>query len=190
MIIKTEISGFVMAGGQSSRMGTDKAMLQFEGSTLLSRSIKLIRPFCTSVSVSGQNPDYGLFQLSVIPDIFPGSGPIGGIHSCLEHSSTDWNLVVGVDLPFLNEELIGFLIKNTTGFDCVIPRTPSGIEPLAGLYHHRILPIVTTQIQIGDFKLMHLLEKVNVNFIDCSPLIRKYPRLFTNLNHPEDYNTL
>lgn len=190
MIERTELSGFVLAGGKSSRMGTDKALLLFEDETLLRRAIRLMRPFCSLISVSGNNPEYMMYNLPIVPDVYPECGPLGGIHSCLEHSSADWNLIVGVDLPFLNEELITFLLENTAGFDCVIPRSLTGIEPLAGLYNRRILPEVTTQIQLGDLKLIHLLEKLNVNFLDCSRLIEKFPRLFTNLNHPEDYNRL
>lgn len=187
---KEEISGFILAGGRSSRMGTDKAMLLFDGEPLLARSINLIRPFCSDLAISGQNPEYRRFNLPVVPDAFKGIGPIAGIHSCLTHSVTDWNLIVGVDLPFLNSDLITFLLASRDDFDCVIPQSPSGIEPLAGLYHKRILTEIEKQVQRGDFKLMNLFEQLNVTFPDCSGLLRKYPRLFTNLNRPEDYKAI
>jgi molybdopterin-guanine dinucleotide biosynthesis protein A len=187
MIGKEEISGFILAGGKSSRMGTDKALLMFGGEPLLERAINQIRPFCRSVSVSGQNPEYRRFGVPLVSDVFSGSGPIAGIHACLTSSSTDWNLLVGVDLPFLNDALFRFLLDNADGYDCVIPRSRLGIEPLSGLYHRRSLPEVERQIHQGDFKLINLLQKLNVSFADCNSLILDFPRLFVNLNYPDDY---
>lgn len=184
------ISGFILAGGKSRRMGRDKALLVFEDETLLSRSASLIRPLCGLVSVSGKNMDYISYNLPIIPDIYPDCGPIGGIHSCLAHSSTDWNLMVAVDLPFLNAELFTCLIENSADFDCVIPKSSSGIEPLVGLYNRRILPALEMQLELGDFKMMNLLQTLNVNIVDCSGLIEKFPRLFTNVNNPEDFGTI
>lgn len=171
-------------------MGTDKAMLLFDGEPLLARSINLIRPFCSDLAISGQNPEYNNFSLPLVADTFQEIGPIAGIHSCLTHSATNWNLIVGVDLPFLNSDLITFLLASRDDFDCVIPQSPSGTEPLAGLYHKRILPEIEKQVQCGDFKLMNLLRKLNVCFADCSGLLIEFPRLFTNLNRPEDCKTL
>ncbi len=187
---KLELSGFILAGGKSKRMGKDKAFLTIQEEPMLKRAISLIQPFCQTVSISGQNPAYNVFKLSVIADTYPGCGPIAGIHSCLSYSSTDWNLIVGVDLPFLNEELINYLILNMGEFDCIIPESNSGIEPLAGLYNKQILPKVESQIQCGDFKLMNMLGKLNACFLDCNELVEKYPRLFANLNRPEDYHSI
>lgn len=187
---KSDISGFILAGGKSSRMGTDKALLMIKNEPLLKRIIRLIEPLCGSIAISGQNADYVKFNVKIIPDLYSDCGPIAGIHSSLKHSHSDWNLLVSVDVPFLNEKLIRNLISSTGEFDCIIPEHTSGVEPLIGLYHKRILPIVEEMIKNGDYKLMYMLSKLNVRYLDCNSLIHKYPRLFMNINRPEDYQSI
>jgi len=126
----------------------------------------------------------------MIPDLFLGFGSIAGIYTCLHHSSSDWNLLVGVDVPFVNEELIQYLISNTGEFDCIISEHTSGIEPLVGLYHKRALPVIEEMIKSGDYKLMNLLSKLNTRFVDCNGLVSRSPRLFMNINRPEDYQSI
>ena len=187
---KADISGFILAGGKSSRMGTDKALLWFQNEPLLKHMIRLIEPFCINVALSGQNTDYDRFNVNMVPDMFSGCGPIAGIYSSLYHSSTDLNLIISVDVPFVNEELIRYLILNFGEYDCIIPEHNSGVEPLVGLYHKRILPVLEEMIKNGDNKLMNLLAKLNTRFLSCNNLISKYPRLFMNINSPEDYHSI
>lgn len=187
---KSTISGFILAGGFSSRMGTDKALLKITGEPLLGRMIKIISPFCSNVAISGMKEDYLVFNTEMIADLVAGIGPISGIYSSLKFSNNDWNLLVSVDVPFFNAELAELLISNKDGFDCVIPKHDSGLEPLVGLYHKNVLPAVDEMIKNGDYKLMNLLSKLNACYLDCNFLIKKYPRLFMNLNRPEDFNSI
>jgi len=187
---KKKISGFILAGGKSSRMGTDKALLMFQNEPLLKHMIKLIEPFCQSVKISGQNIDYKYFNIEMVPDMFSGFGPIAGIYSSLYNSSSDWNLLVSVDVPFVNDELFRYLILNIGEFDCIIPEHTGGIEPLVGLYHKQALPVLKEMISCCDYKLMNLLRKLNTRFLDCNSLTKKYPRLFMNINRPEDYQSI
>lgn len=190
MIDKSTISGFILAGGLSTRMGSDKALLKIAGEPLLGRMINIIRPFCHRVAVSGMKEDYQVFSTEMIADLVAGIGPISGIYSSLKISNSEWNLLVSVDVPFLNKELLDLLILNKDGFDCVIPKHDSGLEPLVGLYHKNALPVVDEMIKNGDYKLMNLLSKLNTRYLDCNFLIKKYPRLFMNLNRPEDFNSI
>ncbi len=171
-------------------MGTDKALLQFQGEPLLKRMISLIEPFCDTLAISGQNPEYSVFNVSMIPDCFAGSGPISGLYSVLNSSSTEWNLVVSVDVPFVNDELISSLIASRLEYDCVVPKHIGGVEPLIAMYHKRCLPHIEEMISSGDFKLMNVLEKLNVRYLDCTDMEQKYPRLFYNLNHKKDFESL
>ncbi|MDP3434259.1 MAG: molybdenum cofactor guanylyltransferase [Bacteroidota bacterium] len=190
MKIKAAISGFILAGGKSERMGTDKALLLVQEETLLIRIKKLINPFCKTVEISGHNSDYSDFNIKMIPDLYPGIGPISGLISSLKHSSTEWNLLVSVDTPFINEELIQSLITQIGDYDCIIPEHDGGVEPLIGLYNRQILPQLEEIINQGDYKLMRLAAKLNTRYLDCRSLIQKYPRLFFNVNRPEDYNSI
>lgn len=190
MEVKSKLSGFVLAGGKSSRMGTDKALLVFQNEPLLGHMKKLIEPFCNQVFISGHNSEYAGFDAPLIPDVFPECGPISGLYSCLKFSSSEWNLIVSVDSPFVNEELFSLLDSHATGCDCVIPKHKSGVEPLLGIYNKKCLPVIEEMIHAGDFKLMNLLARLNTSYIDCNSLIHKYPRLFFNLNCLEDFQSI
>jgi molybdopterin-guanine dinucleotide biosynthesis protein A len=187
---KSKVSGFILAGGKSSRMGTDKSLLSIQNVPLLKRMIDLIDPFCFNVAVSGQNQEYSVFNVDLIPDLFDGCGPIAGLYSSLKYSSTEWNLIVSVDVPFVNEELISLLLAGAVRCDCVIPQHESGIEPLIAVYNKSSIPVIEEMIYSGDFKLMNLLTKLNTKYLDCNSLILKYPRIFLNLNRLEDFQSI
>lgn len=190
VILTSNISGFILAGGKSHRMGTDKALLVLQGKPLLEHMIGLIEPLCEKVFISGQNSDYISFGVGLIPDIYSDCGPIAGIFSALKYSVSDWNLVVSVDVPCVNDELFFFLISNIGEYDCIIPKHTSGVEPLIGLYHRRALPIIEKMIATGDYRLTNLLPKLNTRYLDCDDLIKTYPRLFMNINRMEDYQSI
>jgi molybdenum cofactor guanylyltransferase len=184
---ESNISGFVLAGGKSSRMGTDKALLMIQNETLLQRMISLIDPFCQKVFVSGQDPEYSVYQVEMIPDKNSGCGPIEGLYSSLRFSSTEWNLFISVDVPFISEELIRLLIMNASACDCVIPQHESGVEPLVAMYNRSCLPVIEEMIKTGNFKLQNLISVLHTKFLNCNDLILENPRLFHNLNRMEDF---
>jgi len=190
MANRINISGFILAGGKSRRMGTDKALLLFDGKPLLLHMISLVEPFCDNTAISGQNSDYSTFGLEMVPDLYSDCGPIAGVFSALTYSVSDWNLLVSVDVPFVNEELFLFLISNVGEYDCIIPTNSSGFEPLIGLYNRRTLPVIEEMIKSGDYRLTNLLSKLNTRYVDCNHLIEKYPRLFMNINRMEDYQSI
>ena len=103
--MSVRISGFILAGGKSSRMGTDKVLLVFQEKPLIKHMIGLIRSMCDMVAISGQNSDYTSFGIELVPDLNSDCGPIAGIFSALKYSVSDWNLFISVDVPFVNDEL-------------------------------------------------------------------------------------
>ncbi len=187
---KSDVSGFILAGGKSSRMGTDKALLTFQDKPLLQYMIELIAPFCDNLAISGHNSDYSTFCIEMVPDLYPDCGPIAGIFSSLKYSDSDWNLLVSVDVPFSNDELFQSLISSIGDYDCIIPQHTSGVEPLIGLYNKRTLTVIEEMIKSGDYRLTNLLSKLNTCYMDCNNLIKKYPRLFMNINRMEDYQSI
>jgi len=184
---KNHITGFILAGGKSTRMGTDKAMLNFRGKPLLKHMFDVIRPHCGKVFISGDKPDYGSLGIAMVSDIYPGIGPVSGIFSALKYSETDWNIVISVDSPMINNELLEYLISNTDSYECVVPKHEAGMEPLIALYSKQILPTLEIMIGTGNYKMKNILTQVKTNALDCQPLLEKYPNLFMNLNRMEDY---
>jgi molybdopterin-guanine dinucleotide biosynthesis protein A len=176
MSASTEISGFVLAGGRSSRLGRDKALLPWppnasegeESQTLLQHSIGRLQPVCSSVAICANRDDLP-FAGTILPDALPGSGPLGGIVAALEHSNTDWNLMLAVDLPFLSVEVLHALVATAclaAAVDasrpplvCFVPQVDGLPQPLCGLYHRALAPRLRQSLEAGKFKVMAALEE-------------------------------
>ena len=181
-----EITTIILAGGLSKRMGTDKALLELDGKTLLERAIDLCKTFSSELLISSNHQAHTTFGYPVIKDEIKNCGPIGGIFSCLKHSSNDWNFVMSVDTPFIQKDFIDFLKEETRNFEAVVPVHEGKKEPLIAFYHKSTLPETRTSIEDGNYKLHFLLQKLNTNFVDPGEWLNKYPQLFQNLNYPED----
>ena len=177
----TEISGFVLAGGRSSRLGRDKALLPWpphgsaEGNsqTLLAHAVARLQRICNTVAICGNRDDLSRTE-TVIPDALPDSGPLGGIVAALEHSSTDWNILLAVDLPFLPVEVLQALTARASATEdavatscrsslpsvaCVLPYLDGLPQPLCGLYHRALAPGLRRALQTGKFKVMAALQE-------------------------------
>ena len=181
-----QITGIILAGGRSKRMGTDKAFLTLNGKTLLERSIELIQPFCDTILISSNNTAHKKSGYKIIPDEIPDCGPIGGIYSCLKQSETVWNFVISVDSVFVEPEFVKFLISEIEEFDAVVPVHSKGKEPLIALYHKNCLIEIEKMLNLGDFKMHNLINSINTKWIASQNWVNKYPQLFRNLNRPED----
>jgi molybdopterin-guanine dinucleotide biosynthesis protein A len=184
------LSGFVLAGGKSSRLGEDKAMLNYKGKPLLIHSLEIIRPFCQNLYVSGNKPEYSIAGVELMPDLYHEYGPISGLFSVLNRSETDWNLVISVDVPLINSDLIELLIANKNDYDCIVPRHSLCIEPLIGVYHKKAITTMKELIESEDFRLTNLLSALNTNYFDCDFLLNDNPGLFLNVNRPDDYQLI
>src|SRR5262252_8350183 len=113
------LSGFVLAGGRSTRMGQDKAFLRLEGVTMLERTLVLLRSVAKHVWISGATTKFSSFA-PVIEDFYPGHGPLGGIHAALRATATDLNLMVAVDLPLIDVRLLRYLVTTAEECDAVV----------------------------------------------------------------------
>jgi molybdopterin-guanine dinucleotide biosynthesis protein A len=181
--------GFVLAGGRSSRMGTDKAFLKLGDRTLLERGISALRSVCPDVAIVG---DRGKFSAhgTVIEDIYRGAGPLAGIHAALQHSSADLNLILAVDLPFVSTKLLGFLFASAERTDAVVTvtRTASGFQPLCAVYRRPFAIAADHALRAGKNKIDVLFAGLATRIIDEGELRAAgfSEKVFSNLNTPED----
>ena len=182
-----QITGIILSGGQSTRMGTDKALLQINGKTLLESALGICRPVCGDILISSNNPEHEKFGDKIIPDEIKNCGPLGGIYSCLKKSDTDWNFIISVDSAFVTQDFVEFLISETGDFDAVVPFHQNGKEPLIALYHKNCIPAINERIKLNDYKMHNLLNKLNTKFTNVDSWIKKNPGIFKNLNRPEDF---
>src|SRR5215472_3589547 len=184
------VSGFILAGGKSSRMGSNKSLLVLAGQTLLARALELVRAITPEVRIVGEPTTLSSFG-SVISDIFPARGPLGGIHSSLVSSSSDWNLVVAVDLPFLEARFLTYLVTQAQTADAVVTLARIGdrFQPLCAVYHKAFLAPAEAALSAGRNKIDALFSEIRLRVIDENELTTGgYNRfMFANLNTPADW---
>ena len=177
-------AGFVLAGGRSSRMGRDKALLAYRGRTLLDHVAGIVREAAGSVSVIGDPAHYARFGYPVHGDRVPPCGPAGGIYTALSASPADWNVIVACDMPGVTVDLLRALLGKTEGHlgKCVIPLGPDGEpEPLCGVYHVRCLPALERAIREKRFKMKDLIQELEPVLVPAAG------GCFSNVNTPEEW---
>ncbi len=124
-----DITGVLLAGGKSRRMGYDKAYIEVNGQSLLSISLQLLCHYFATVLIAGDQPDLARPDIPVIADIYPGSA-LGGLYTGLRAADTDWIFVAPCDMPHPDPRILELLVKHRNSFDAVVPRTPEGYEPV------------------------------------------------------------
>jgi molybdopterin-guanine dinucleotide biosynthesis protein A len=186
-----DVTGFILAGGESSRMGQDKAFLKFEGHTLLSRALDLAGKVCDQVRIVGSSEKFAAFG-TVVEDSFSSRGPLGGIHAALKSSSTDLNLLLAVDMPFLNPEFLRYLLgqARATAAFATVPRCTGGWQPLCAVYRRDFADAAEGSLHAGRNKIDPLFAHVPIHVIEEAELLRLgfNPEIFRNLNTPEEFS--
>lgn len=182
----SEITGIILAGGKSSRMGTDKAMLLHKGKSFLELTINSLKEVCHDILISANHEYYHDYGYPVVPDNFPGIGPLAGIEACLSFTKTRINIFAPCDTPFLNAALFKILIQHIENYDAVVPVSVDGkIEPLMAYYSKDILSKIRLQIENGDYKIQNLLRTIKTKYVSIPE-----NKLFTNINTPDDLRSI
>jgi len=187
--------GFVLAGGKSSRMGAgtdkdeDKVFLEFGGQTLLDRALSVMGTVCDRVAIVGDPAKFTKYE-SIVADIFPGCGPLAGIHAALLHSSVELNLMLAVDMPFVSRELLALLFAAAEESDAIVtvPRSGKGLQPLCAVYRRDFLPVAEQALRAGKYKIDAVFSSVSVRVIEEGELEAAgfSERSFFNVNTPQD----
>ncbi len=184
--INSEITGVVLAGGQSRRMGFNKAEADVGGATMLRRMIDKLCEVTPNIIVSSGAITYPNIPWRQIPDEFPQYGPLGGIYSVLKASNSNLNLIVSCDIPFVSVSLLKYIVSRAmvSGALLTLPVDCTGQQQmLCAVYHRDILPILKQQIDLNQLKMRSLLDIVSVEYIYISkehPLYNEHD--FINVN--------
>jgi molybdopterin-guanine dinucleotide biosynthesis protein A len=199
-MLPPNLSGFVLAGGKSTRMGRDKATLALDGRTLLEHAIAVLRGVVDEVCILGSQQLYSGYDAPVIEDIYPGCGPLGGIHAALTHTKRTFNLIIAVDTPFLAPAFLSFMAERAMNTRAVVttPEIAGFRQPLCSVYSREFLAIAEAALQprrsqrntgkSKDFKIVPLFPEPGTLVI-TEPQMAKFaftPEMFENLNTPED----
>ena len=188
-----EANAIVLAGGQSLRLGYNKILEIVGGRSLLEQVVSCVASLSNEiVVVAAEGQVIPRFEdypdMRVVTDIYPGKGPLGGIYTGLKNSTSDCNLVVAADMPFLNCALMDYMLSLVDGVDLVAPRVSGQIEPLHAVYMQSCLPAIKKMINEGVLGVHKLFSRVKVRYVEAAEIARFDPeqRSFFNINTDND----
>jgi FdhD protein/molybdopterin-guanine dinucleotide biosynthesis protein A len=183
------VSGIILAGGQSSRLGQNKALVDAGGMLLIERVLsQLLRVVDDVVLVTNSPEQFAFLDVPMAGDLYPGVGTLGGLHAGLSAVYTDYGLVVGCDMPFLNPSLLQYMLSLRSGYDIVIPRLGTYHEPLHAIYSRHCLPCIEQTILAGRRRILSVCDDVRVHYVEDDQIARHDPQhlSFFNVNSPQD----
>jgi len=184
------VSGILLAGGESRRMGRiNKALLEVGGRRIVERVVDTLALLFREVIIVTNTPeDYRFLGLPMFRDRVPGCGALGGLYTGLASCSGDYGFLVACDMPFLRKDVISSMVDMIAGQDVIIPRVRGKLEPLHAMYSRRCLPFIEGLMAQADLKILDLFDHVHVAEVPEEMLARLDPQFsFTiNLNTPED----
>ncbi|NOZ21633.1 MAG: molybdenum cofactor guanylyltransferase [Planctomycetes bacterium] len=187
------VSAIILAGGESTRLGRDKAFLQIGGRTLIERTTAELAKVCDQVFISSNNPErfQCLDVAGVVPDVMPGLGPLGGIHAGLRAMANEYGFFVACDMPLLDAGVLRDQVERLRAEPCdaVVPRWDGRTEPLHAIYGRACLPAIERCIGRGERKIIAFYDDVRVAYWELRPL-EKWERYFHNINTEDDLRDL
>ncbi|MCF8009781.1 MAG: molybdenum cofactor guanylyltransferase [Clostridiales bacterium] len=184
-----KLTGIIMAGGKNSRMGMDKALLRVGERTIVEKNALLFKAAAGRVMIVTSRPeDFAFLGLETTSDIFPGCGPLGGIHAGLTYSRSNVNLVTACDMPFLEVGLLKYLASYGEAYDVVVPRINGYLEPLVACYNKTCLKIIENCLKEKNLKITSFFDQVNVRYVEENEIaeIADPERVFFNINTPRE----
>jgi len=186
------VTSIVLAGGKNLRLGRNKTLETICGKTLIERVIERLRLITSRILVvtSQEQPVFAFTgEIEVLADIYPGKGPIGGIYTGLLASPSLYSVVVACDMPFLNTELLSYMIELSPGFDAVVPRLEEGmLEPLCAVYSRSCLGVMKAELEHNHLQIRQSLSRLRVRYIERAELQEIDPQFlsFFNINRQSD----
>lgn len=161
-----KVAIFVLAGGRSTRMGRDKALLAYQGSSLLKRALQTALLISRDVFIVGEAKNYSQFG-PVVEDVYSDCGPLGGIHAALQSSGSDCNLILAVDMPFVSSALLRFLAERAASgeADVTVPEVENRLQPLCAIYRKSFWPIADKALKNAAYKITSLFGSVETKIV-------------------------
>jgi molybdopterin-guanine dinucleotide biosynthesis protein A len=188
-----DIAGVILAGGKSSRYGSNKALAKFNGTPLIERVLRVMGAvFHDIILITNSPEEYAYLQLPMKEDLIKGLGPLGGIYTGLESISHEAGLFVACDMPFLNEGLIRHMLGIGKNYDAVVPKIDWKIETLHTLYRKSCLSAIKNLIQAKNFQAKRFFDRIRVRYVGEDEIMAFDPRLraFANVNRPEEMDIM
>ncbi|MCX7797811.1 MAG: molybdenum cofactor guanylyltransferase [Melioribacter sp.] len=189
-----DITGVILAGGKSLRMGMNKSFLKFNGVTIIERIVNLMKYIFEEVIIISNTPhEYLFLGVPVYEDIFKDKGPLAGIHSGLFYARNEKIFVISCDVPLMTEQMINYIVNFQTDKPIKICRASGYLQPLVGIYSKSLINSiekVLTQNLLHDKSLHSFLDNIEAEIINPENLDFYKDEFFFNINSPEDYQYL
>ncbi len=185
MELRSDMVGVILAGGKSSRMEKDKALLLLDGETFINRISNLLKDnFHSSIIITDKDEEYYSADLKIHHDIYKSCGPLGGIHSALVNAEAESVFIISCDLPVITADIIRQLLIHSA--DVVVPSYKNIIQPLCGIYRRSLLPSLETFLNNGGRKVHDFIKAVNSIVVPFDSLNFSV-NPFMSINTPEQY---
>lgn len=187
------VTGIILAGGRSSRMGRDKTFILYDNETLIERTVRKLQNFVDEIIIASNNTEkYKLPGIAEVPDRYPGMGPLGGMHAGLIAARYWHSFIVSCDMPFFTEELAKNLLERRDGYDVIVPEIGNRLEPLCAVYSRNCIEPIEQCLQADIRQVYQFYDKVKVRKVAESELrqVGNLTEIFCNLNTPEDLGCL
>ena len=186
-MIKKNITGIVLAGGKSSRMGSDKGMIMLNGKKFIQHILKALSPNVDEIIIIANNTNYDDLGYKVYIDLIKERGPLAGIYTGLTESKTEKNLIVSCDIPFITSDLIKHIIDNSDSAEITVPVFNGNIEPLCGVYSKSITDKIYSLLLKDELKMHNVLNYFTTNKIEILNGEKLYAKnLLVNINTPAE----
>lgn len=188
-----ERGAIILAGGDSKRLGQPKALLDFNGQSLIEKMVELLKSSFNQITLVTDRPElYRGLPVKIVGDLITDrvKSPLRGIHAGLSASSLTYQFVAACDMPFLNAGLIGYMETFAAGCDAVVPRIGSYYQPLHAIYSRSCIGVIEEQIKLENYKIIDFYAKIKVHFLDETEIEKFDPeqRSFININTWSDYH--
>jgi len=186
---KTHMTAVILAGGNSLRMGENKAFIQIDGVPIIARIHGLFKELFEEVLiVTSQQDLFRNFDSNIHADLIPNKGALGGLYTGIFFSSFQYSFCVACDMPFIKRSLVEFLVRNIKDEDAIVPRTRDGLQPLHAIYSKTCLDAMKKVIDQGRHRILDFYDLVKVKIVEESDFLYLDPRResFINVNTPEE----
>lgn len=184
-----EVAGIILAGGMSSRFGSNKALSRFEGERLIQRLCKTVGSVTGRMMLITNTPDeFAFLGLESRKDLVPRCGPIGGIYTALKTAATPLCLCVACDMPFIRPEFLEYMVGRSFGYDVVVPMNDGREEPLCALYRETCVPAIEDRIRARKYKITGFFDEVRVLRLSPGDGGFHDAGMFFNINNMADYD--
>jgi molybdopterin-guanine dinucleotide biosynthesis protein A len=185
----TKITGIILCGGKSTRMGENKAFIQIDGIPIIQRIYLLFKTLFSEIMiVTNETESFMNFEAKIHRDLIPDRGALGGLYSGIFYASSPYAFCVACDMPFLKGPVIQYLLNQIEGHDVIVPKTKDGLQPLHAIYSKTCLDPIRATLEQGKYKITDFYPRVNVKTLDENEFRSLDPTMesFINVNTPAE----